>query len=209
LARDSAMPPEEIQRSEKHQIGDCIDCHNRAGHLFLTPDRAADDALVTGRLDRSLPFVKQQAVIVLSEPYSTTEQALAKISADIDSYYHTNYPDFYSNKQDVVTGAIAEIQNIYKANYFPEMKADWQAYPSNIGHFTSAGCFRCHDDQHVSADGKVISKDCSLCHSVIAQQEGVAQLTSSPTKSFQHPVDIGDLTQVNCTDCHTGKGMAQ
>jgi len=203
------MPREEVQHSEKHQIGDCIDCHNRAGHLFLTPDRAADDALVTGRLDRSLPFVKQQAVIVLSEPYSTTEQALAKISADIDSYYHTNYPDFYSNKQDVVTGAIAEIQNIYKANYFPEMKADWQAYPSNIGHFTSAGCFRCHDDQHVSADGKVISKDCSLCHSVIAQQEGVAQLTSSPTKSFQHPVDIGDLTQVNCTDCHTGKGMAQ
>jgi hypothetical protein len=21
---------------------------------------------------------------------------------------------------------------------------------------------------------------------------------------FQHPVDIGDLTQVNCADCHTG-----
>jgi len=21
---------------------------------------------------------------------------------------------------------------------------------------------------------------------------------------FQHPVDIGDLTQVSCSDCHTG-----
>jgi nitrate/TMAO reductase-like tetraheme cytochrome c subunit len=206
--KDSEMPQDQIQHSEKHKM-DCIDCHNRAGHLFLTPDRAVDLALSSGRLDPTLPYVKQQAVDVLSKPYSDSQEAVAKIAADIDSYYHTSYAALYSSKQTTVTAAIAEVQSIYRANYFPEMKADWQGYPSNIGHFTSLGCFRCHDGQHVSADGKVIPKDCSLCHSVMSQQEGSAPAVNAAAKPFQHPVDLGDLTQLNCADCHTGKGMAQ
>jgi hypothetical protein len=26
------------------------------------------------------------------------------------------------------------------------------------------GCFRCHDDDHKSRDGKVIGQDCQTCH---------------------------------------------
>jgi hypothetical protein len=26
------------------------------------------------------------------------------------------------------------------------------------------GCFRCHDDSHVSKDGKTIGQDCETCH---------------------------------------------
>jgi hypothetical protein len=63
----------------------------------------------------------------------------------------------------------------------------------------SSGCFRCHDDQHVSADGKRISKDCQICHTVLSE--------TSSEASFEHPVDIGDLRDVNCADCHTGAGM--
>jgi hypothetical protein len=33
------------------------------------------------------------------------------------------------------------------------------------------GCFRCHDEQHTTADGKTISQDCSTCHSLLAQEE--------------------------------------
>src|SRR5438034_6475689 len=32
---------------------DCMDCHNRAGHDFETPETAVDRAIVDGRLDRS------------------------------------------------------------------------------------------------------------------------------------------------------------
>jgi nitrate/TMAO reductase-like tetraheme cytochrome c subunit len=206
--KDSPLSQDQIDHSQKHKM-DCIDCHNRAGHLFLTPDLAVDAALASGALDRSLPYVKQQAVDALSKSYSTSQAGLAGIAADIDAYYHTSYADLYSSKPDVVKAAIAKIQSIYTANYFPDMKADWQAYPSNIGHFTSVGCFRCHDGQHASADGKVISNDCSLCHSVLSQQEGAAPAANAAAKPFQHPIDIGDLTQVNCADCHTGKGMGQ
>ena len=33
------------------------------------------------------------------------------------------------------------------------------------------GCFRCHDEQHATKDGKTISQDCATCHSLLAQDE--------------------------------------
>ena len=47
------------------------------------------------------------------------------------------------------------------------MKVNWKTHPNNIGHFYIQGCFRCHDGNHVSKDGKVISKDCNSCHTVL------------------------------------------
>jgi hypothetical protein len=41
-----------------------------------------------------------------------------------------------------VKAAISQLQAIYKTLFFPEMKADWSAYPGNIGHtsaFTQRG----------------------------------------------------------------------
>jgi hypothetical protein len=29
-------------------------------------------------------------------------------------------------------------------------------------------------------------------------------MAAAPKLSFHHPVDLGDLTQVSCSDCHTG-----
>ena len=84
------------------------------------------------------------------------------------------------------------------------MKVDWRTHPNNIGHLYFNGCFRCHDDNHVSAEGKVIPKDCNLCHTVLVEQEKTVNLASLPGVQFKHPVDLGDMTAVTCTDCHTG-----
>jgi hypothetical protein len=27
--------------------------------------------------------------------------------------------------------------------------------------------------------------------------------------AFQHPIDMGDMTGMSCTECHTGKGLNQ
>ena len=46
------------------------------------------------------------------------------------------------------------------------MKADWRAYPNNLNHKDWAGCFRCHDGKHKTADGRKTLKasDCNSCH---------------------------------------------
>src|SRR5205807_9016063 len=45
---------------------DCIDCHNRPAHTFDMPGPAVDAALESGELDRSVPFAKRDAVLVLT-----------------------------------------------------------------------------------------------------------------------------------------------
>jgi len=102
-------------------------------------------------------------------------------------------------KKPQIDQAVAALQSIFASTRFPEMKVDWRTHPDNVGHFMSSGCFRCHDDQHVSKDGKKISKECTICHSVLTENQTNAQ--------FEHPVDLGDLQAVNCADCHTGGGM--
>jgi hypothetical protein len=61
---------------------------------------------------------------------------------------------------------VTATQDLWSTNVFPSMKVTWGTYPSHIGHIDSPGCARCHDDSHKSADGKVISQDCELCHTL-------------------------------------------
>ena len=201
-ASDSKLSKEQIAKSPRHHM-DCIDCHNRPTHVYVPPDQAVDQSLLSHKIDPSLPFVKQQAVAALTATYATTPQAVQGIANSMQSYYEKSYPDVAKSRQLDIRNAVDEVQRIFQRTTFPEMKLNWQTHPNNIGHLYSSGCFRCHDGQHVSPEGKVIPKDCNTCHTVFAQKEGTTQMVSSPGK-FQHPVDLGDLTQVTCTDCHTG-----
>ncbi len=203
FAQDSTMKKEDIDKAPRHRM-DCVDCHNRPTHIYVPPDLAVDQSLTTRRLDITLPFIKQQAVSALTGKYDTTEQALAGIAKEMHEFYDTKYPELAKTKQLEIRNAIDEVQQIFQRTTFPEMKLNWETHPNNLGHFYFNGCFRCHDGQHVSADGKVISKDCNTCHTVLGQEESGVSITAAPKLSFQHPVDLGDMTQVNCSDCHTG-----
>ena len=203
FAKDSPPTKEQMAKGTRHRM-DCIDCHNRPTHIYVPPDRAVDDSLLAGRLDASLPFLKQQAVEVLTKTYSTTDAAMEGIATDLHTFYLTKYPELDKNRQADIRNAIGEVQRIYASTTFPEMRLDWKTHPNNIGHFYYSGCFRCHDGQHVSSDGRVIRKDCDICHTVLEQNEGATRLIASEGAAFKHPVDLGDLTQVSCSDCHTG-----
>ncbi len=203
ISKDAPPTKEQIAKMPRRRM-DCVDCHNRPTHIYVPPDRAVDDSLLAGRVDPSLPFIKQQAVTVLTNSYATTEAAMEGIATDLHKFYLTKYPDVDKNRQADIQKAITEVQRIYRSTTFPEMKLDWKTHPNNIGHFYFAGCFRCHDGQHVSSDGRSIRKDCDICHSILEQQEGATRLIASQGTPFKHPIDIGDLTQVSCSDCHSG-----
>jgi nitrate/TMAO reductase-like tetraheme cytochrome c subunit len=203
-SKASPLTPQQVAGASK-RVMDCVDCHDRPSHIFLPPDEAVDNALLTKHIDASLPFIKQQALEVLTKNYGDKEEALQSIASMLRGYYSSKYPQVYSTQHTSVEAAVTEVQNIYSSNFFPYMKVDWRTHPNNIGHMYFPGCFRCHDGQHESARGKVISNSCNTCHTVLQQEEsGVPVMGNTAGVEFKHPVDVGDLTQVACSDCHTG-----
>jgi hypothetical protein len=193
-------PTAEQMASGNRRKMDCVDCHNRPAHVYLPPDVATDQGFASGRLDASIPYLKRQAVEVLSRPYQTTDEAMLTIENSLNSFYRSYYPDVYSKKQAEVKSSIAEIKRIFSTYFFPEMKTDWQTHPNNIGHFYFSGCFRCHDGEHVSNTGKVISNNCNICHTMLYDSANSAM--SVKTGPFQHPVDLGSLADRKCESCH-------
>jgi hypothetical protein len=174
---------------------DCMDCHNRPAHRYQSPNTAVNLAMELGRIDRSLPYIKTNALYVLTRTYPNETQALESIATTLADRYHG---------EARVRPAIDAVQQIYTNNFFAEMKASWQTYPDNIGHKEWPGCFRCHDGEHESIDGRttINAKDCNACHTILTQGQGeeLKQLSPAGLK-FKHP---GDPVDGGCTDCHTG-----
>ncbi len=201
--KDNPPTPDQIAKADKRRM-DCVDCHNRPTHIYVPPDLSIDRAMALNTIDPTLPFIKQQGVEVLTADYKTSAEAQKAIPEKINAFYQTKYPQIAASKPEAVKGAITELQRIFSTTFFPEMKVNWLTHPNNVGHFYTAGCFRCHDGNHVSASGKVISKDCNSCHTLAAQEEGKEHLAAIPNQPFKHPIDLGDMTAVNCADCHSG-----
>ena len=197
--RNRRLTQQQIEAADKRRM-DCVDCHNRPAHVYLSPDAALNQSFAAGRLDLSLPFLKRQAVQVLSQPYSTEAEAVQKIAAGLNDFYRSHYSELYGKKGESVKQAVTETQRIFRTYFFPEMRTNWQTHPNNIGHFYSSGCFRCHDGEHVSDTGKVIRNDCDICHAVIYDSANPG--ASIKIASFQHPVDLGALSDRKCETCH-------
>jgi hypothetical protein len=206
VAKNSKLTPAEIEQTPKHTM-DCVSCHDRPAHRFLPPDAAVDQSLSWGKLDRSLPFIKRQAVQVLAKTYSSDEQATEAIATSLDAFYRSDYPDIYAQKKVQIDQAITEVQQVYERNFFPYMRVDWHTHPDNIGHLYYPGCFRCHDGKHVSPDGRVIGQACETCHTFLdISQDGQPNM-SAGGKTFAHPIDLKTIPGMLCSTCHTGAAL--
>lgn len=198
--RNNPIAPDKVESSAKRKM-DCIDCHNRPAHNYVPPDLAVDNALAAGSIDATLPFIKRQAVAALTGKYETTQEALTAIDTSISGFYNTNYQNLHAQRDGDIKKAVAELQRIFQNYVFPEMRVDWKTHPNNAGHMISQGCFRCHDGNHVSKEGKVITNDCNVCHTVLYDSL-VPPEQNTKTGPFKHPVDLGSLSDRQCTSCH-------
>ena len=198
--RSRPLSPQQIAAGAKRKM-DCVDCHNRPAHAYLPPDVAVDQSFAARKLDPSLPYLKRKAVEVLTGSYQTTPQALNSIDTTLNEFYRTNYKDVYAQKQPAIKDAVTELQRVFQNYFFPEMKTDWQTHPNNVGHLYFSGCFRCHDGEHVSDTGKVITNNCNVCHTMLYDSAGPPE-QNTKTGSFIHPVDLGGLADRKCDTCH-------
>jgi hypothetical protein len=149
---------------------DCVDCHNRPTHIYRSPEDEVDAAIEAGRIDRSLPFARREAVKALRVEYPSAEAARDGLQARLAELYLSD-PERARERRAAVDAAAVELAAIWSRNVWPRMKIGWGTYPTALGHEAAPGCFRCHDGDHATADGRAISGDCDLCHRLLSQGE--------------------------------------
>ena len=202
---ENALSQEKLDSLEV-RVMDCLDCHNRPSHNYRTPQDFVDKSIREGKISGTLPGIKQISMQVLYPEYTTRDTAFLAIRDQVLEFYKSNYADLFESNKQEIENAIAEIQNGYANNIFPFMKTSWKSYPNQVGHMESDGCFRCHNDRHASEKGKVISKDCNLCHAILAQgNPGNMEYSNSFVPlEFKHPVDIDGAEKTEmCSSCHS------
>lgn len=203
VSTDYTGDPGELAAREKYEM-DCMDCHNRPTHIYEPPEAAVDKAMASHLIPRTLPWVKKVVVDALVVEYPDREKAHEGLRSDITTFYRDRYPEVYRSRGAEVDRAVATAISIYDHSVFPDMNVNWTTYPSNIGHRNWPGCFRCHDGKHVTDSGKVLTMECSSCHTM--PQRGplspLGSMLAGPRMKW-HPMDLeGKHERILCSDCH-------
>lgn len=194
-------------RGEVRQM-DCIDCHNRTAHNIETPAEAVDRAMSAGLISTNLPSIRKNAVEALSAPYTNRAEANAAFDRLGDTYRanadgtgsaaSASSPSSALVASSDLERALTEVKRIYASINYPEMLLDWTTNPNNERHTSSPGCFRCHDDKHVSLDAagneqQAISAQCNVCHTVPITARGDEQLIEAPVIVGALPASHADF----------------
>lgn len=142
---------------------------------------------------------------VLRETFKTRDSAMIVIQDSVMNFYGRSYGTYARENAELIRKSVTSIQHAFAQNTFPSMKVTYDAYPEHIGHLETEGCFRCHNDAFTTDDGRKITRDCNLCHTILGQgKPGFMQITNvRDTLEFSHPVDIGTAwKEANCSECH-------
>jgi hypothetical protein len=203
---DETVPQAESGKSKPEiRTMDCMDCHNRPSHLFKSPQDYLDIAFISGMIPKDIPYFKKAAMEALKDPFATQDSAMHGIETSILSFYGNQYPAILQKRENDLKKGIRVLQEQYSQNAFPKMKADASHYPNHIGHLETEGCFRCHSGNHKTASGETISRNCDLCHTIIAQGPtgNIENAYMSARLDFKHPTPVGDKWQkAFCSECH-------
>ncbi|HEY1161383.1 MAG TPA: NapC/NirT family cytochrome c, partial [Terracidiphilus sp.] len=155
----------------ERRVMDCIDCHNRAAHTFVTAEDALNRAMADGAVSPELPWVHKEGLELLKAAYASEAEASTQIPQQLQAFYRAQHPDVLPAKAALVKSAGDELVILYSQNVFPFMKVTWGTHPNHIGHMSYPGCFRCHDGDHAAKDGTSITQDCAACHNLLAVDE--------------------------------------
>jgi nitrate/TMAO reductase-like tetraheme cytochrome c subunit len=167
----TTLPAGSAAPAGERRVMDCIDCHNRAAHTFVTAEDAINRAMAEGAISPDLPWVHKEGLELLKANYASQDEARVKIPAALEAFYRAGNPSVLTTKAALVAAAGQQLATLYSQNIFPSMKVTWGTHPNHIGHMSYPGCFRCHDGSHAAKDGTAITQDCSACHNLLVVDE--------------------------------------
>jgi len=145
------------------RLMDCTDCHSRPSHTFeASPERAVDRALAAGRVPRDVPFVRREMVAALKAG-AAAGSADAAVAALRHAYSTTTLRPATPADLDRVVDVT---RALHDGHVFPAMRITWGTYRNELGHTDTPGCFRCHDEELATSDGRAIPQDCEMCHRI-------------------------------------------
>jgi nitrate/TMAO reductase-like tetraheme cytochrome c subunit len=166
------------------RVMDCVTCHNQPTHGFRLPGAALDDALAHGLIDPTLPFIKREALTVLSAPFQSETEARTRLEEAILGFYNLTYPELARTRADDIARSIRAIGDVWARNVFPDMKITWGTYPNNTGHPHAVAV----PDDH---EGRA-NDSCTMCHSTNAGDPG-----GTPT------IPHAATAETDCLSCHS------
>jgi hypothetical protein len=203
------MTAAEVSAAEKRTM-DCVDCHNRVGHPFPGPEDLVDAALADGQLSPDLPYARREMIKLLSAKHASQEEALAAVD-QTKAQYAAAFPDAAAKYPGEIDQAQALAGELVVRLVFEEPGISWEDFRDNGKHDVAAGCFRCHDGKHLSADGESIRLHCNICHSVPETVAAGDRAPQIPLSYVQEPdshlatnfvADHRFQASDACAECH-------
>jgi nitrate/TMAO reductase-like tetraheme cytochrome c subunit len=164
----SKISNEQIAAAPKRTM-ECIDCHNRPTHVYRTAEGELDDMFGLWPDLQKVPYLKKASTEVLARRFDEAAIQRKEIGQALLEWYRTR-PEEKADPA-LLQKAAEHVQEIYSRNVWPRMNINWGTYVNHIGHTASPGCLRCHGNNHVTAEGKVVRADCRLCHTILALDE--------------------------------------
>jgi nitrate/TMAO reductase-like tetraheme cytochrome c subunit len=210
----TAKPPPGGFKAEDARRIECFDCHNSVGHPFPDPVDAVDEAIATGRIDRSLPSAKQRAsdLIKATEklygPYDERAKTIDKLVADSASKAAVK-----PEQKEAEAKFEQAMKSILLASTFEAKDVTWKSFADHARHEDFPGCFRCHDGKHFDEKNNVIRLQCTLCHDLpsVTREKGKGSVATTvvegvgPPESHASPNWMREHYQsldATCTSCH-------
>jgi nitrate/TMAO reductase-like tetraheme cytochrome c subunit len=205
-----------LKATEPNRTMDCNDCHNRVGHRVPSVDEAVDQAMADGSISPALPYIKRNALTLLSKKYDNDEDGTIAINR-LAALYEAEYPLVAKQKATEIASASKAIGGIYELVVTSEMNTRGGTYADNLGHQSSQGCFRCHDGAHYKVVKGQVTKEtipstCETCHTFPQGTSSPASVPlgkkpgdhSDPLWVFSHRTVAGTVTPNpnTCGACH-------
>lgn len=154
-------------KEENWRVMECVDCHNRPTHIYKSAEAVVDFGLLSKKINPLLVGIREDSLKAIKKGYASRDEAQSELASYLMKLQTERNAEQATTYSKDIQLAGDYLLKEYMGNVWPNMNIDWGTYKSHVGHEYETegyGCFRCHDDEHETKDGKTISQDCDFCH---------------------------------------------